>query len=58
LGSSNLLIGAPLMTLTTARFDRRTLLIALMGIFTLGNALSRSPRLPAARRRSWRRSAR
>ncbi|MBZ6382864.1 MFS transporter [Sphingomonas sanguinis] len=34
------LIGAPLMTLTTARFDRRTLLIALMGIFTLGNALS------------------
>ncbi len=34
------LIGAPLMTLTTARCDRRTLLIALMGIFTLGNALS------------------
>lgn len=34
------LIGAPLMTLTTTRFDRRTLLIALMGIFTLGNALS------------------
>ena len=34
------LIGAPLMTLTTARIDRRTLLIALMGIFTLGNALS------------------
>ncbi|HJO67190.1 MAG TPA: MFS transporter [Sphingomonas sanguinis] len=34
------LIGAPMMTLTTARFDRRTLLIALMGIFTLGNALS------------------
>ncbi|WP_294278204.1 MFS transporter [uncultured Sphingomonas sp.] len=34
------LIGAPLMTLTTARFNRRTLLIALMGIFTLGNALS------------------
>lgn len=34
------LIGAPLMTLTTARIDRRTLLIALMGIFTLGNVLS------------------
>ena len=34
------LIGAPLMTLTTGRIDRRTLLIALMVIFTLGNALS------------------
>ena len=34
------LIGAPLLTLTTGRIDRRTLLIALMGIFTLGNALS------------------
>ncbi|MBW6526708.1 MFS transporter [Sphingomonas sp. RHCKR7] len=34
------LLGAPLMTLTTARFDRRTLLIALMAIFTLGNAMS------------------
>ncbi len=34
------LIGAPSMTLTTGRFNRRTLLIALMGIFTLGNALS------------------
>ncbi|WP_343527617.1 MFS transporter [Sphingomonas sp.] len=34
------LIGAPLMTLTTGRIGRRTLLIALMGIFTLGNALS------------------
>ncbi len=34
------LIGAPLMTLTTGRVDRRTLLVALMGIFTLGNALS------------------
>ncbi|GGB39283.1 MFS transporter [Sphingomonas metalli] len=34
------LIGAPLMTLTTGRIDRRTLLIALMGIFTLGNALA------------------
>jgi DHA1 family inner membrane transport protein len=34
------LIGAPLMTLTTFKFPRRTLLIALMGIFTLGNLLS------------------
>jgi MFS transporter, DHA1 family, inner membrane transport protein len=34
------LVGAPLMTLTTARLDRRNLLIALMAIFTLGNALS------------------
>ncbi len=34
------LIGAPLMTLTTGRIDRRTLLVALMGVFTLGNALS------------------
>ena len=34
------LIGAPLMTLTTARIDRRTLLVGLMGIFTIGNALS------------------
>jgi DHA1 family inner membrane transport protein len=34
------LMGAPLMTLTTGRIDRRTLLIGLMGIFTLGNALS------------------
>lgn len=34
------LVGAPLMTLTTGRIDRRTLLVALMGIFTLGNALS------------------
>ncbi len=32
--------GAPLMTLTTARMKRRTLLIALMAIFTLGNFLS------------------
>ena len=35
-----ILIGAPLMTLTTARVPRRTLLIALMGIFTAGNLLS------------------
>ena len=34
------LVGAPLMTLATGRMDRRTLLIVLMGIFTLGNALS------------------
>lgn len=34
------LIGAPLMTLTTGRVPRRTLLIFLMGIFTVGNLLS------------------
>ncbi|KTE00249.1 MFS transporter [Sphingopyxis sp. H038] len=34
------LIGAPLMTLTTAKMNRRTLLIGLMAIFTLGNFLS------------------
>ncbi len=34
------LIGAPLMTLTTSRLNRRTLLVGLMAIFTLGNALS------------------
>ena len=34
------LVGAPLMTLTTGRVPRRTLLIGLMGIFTLGNLLS------------------
>lgn len=34
------LIGAPLMTLTTARIPRRYLLIGLMAIFTLGNVLS------------------
>jgi DHA1 family inner membrane transport protein len=34
------LIGAPLMTLTTARIPRRTLLIVLMAIFTLGNLLA------------------
>ena len=34
------LIGAPLMTLSTARVPRRTLLISLMAIFTLGNLLS------------------
>lgn len=33
-------IGAPLMTLTTARVPRRTLLIVLAGIFTLGNLLA------------------
>ncbi|WP_404710930.1 MFS transporter [Sphingomonas sp. MMS24-J13] len=33
-------IGAPLMTLTTARMPRRTLLIALAGIFTIGNLLA------------------
>jgi MFS transporter, DHA1 family, inner membrane transport protein len=34
------MLGAPLMTLTTTRVPRKTLLIALMGIFTLGNLLS------------------
>jgi len=34
------LIGAPLMTLTTGRVPRRTLLIGLAAIFTLGNLLS------------------
>ena len=38
--ATGVLIGAPLMTLTTGRIDRRTLLVGLMGIFTLGNALS------------------
>ncbi|MGR4892761.1 MFS transporter [Sphingopyxis sp. LARHCG72] len=34
------MLGAPLMTLTTARMNRRTLLIGLIAIFTLGNFLS------------------
>ncbi|MBB4100532.1 MFS transporter [Sphingomonas kyeonggiensis] len=34
------LIGAPLMTLTTGRVPRRTLLIALAAIFTIGNLLA------------------
>ena len=33
-------IGAPLMTLTTGRVPRRTLLIGLAGIFTAGNLLA------------------
>ncbi|WP_068089709.1 MFS transporter [Novosphingobium rosa] len=33
-------IGAPLMTLTTGRVPRRSLLILLAGIFTLGNLLA------------------
>ena len=33
-------LGAPLITLTTGRVPRRTLLIGLAGIFTLGNLLS------------------
>ncbi len=32
--------GAPLLTLPTGRLDRRTLLVGLMLLFTLGNALS------------------
>lgn len=34
------MLGAPLMTLTTGRLPRRTLLIGLAAIFTLGNLLS------------------
>ena len=34
------MIGAPLMTLTTGRVPRRTLLIGLAGIFTLGNLMA------------------
>ncbi|PZU51184.1 MAG: MFS transporter [Sphingomonas sp.] len=34
------MLGAPLMTLTTGRMPRRTLLILLAGIFTLGNVLA------------------
>ena len=34
------LIGAPLMILTTGKMSRRTLLVLLAGIFTLGNFLS------------------
>jgi DHA1 family inner membrane transport protein len=34
------MLGAPLMTLTTGRFPRRTLLIGLMAIFTVGNLLA------------------
>jgi MFS transporter, DHA1 family, inner membrane transport protein len=33
-------IGAPLVTLTAARLNRRTLLLGLMGLFVLGNVLS------------------
>ncbi len=33
-------IGAPLMTLTTGHMPRRTLLIVLAGIFTVGNLLA------------------
>lgn len=34
------LAGAPLLTLPTARVDRKLLLIGLMGLFTLGNVIS------------------
>lgn len=34
------LVGAPLMTLATARMGRRRLLVGLMGIFTLGNLMA------------------
>ena len=34
------MVGAPLMTLTTSRVGRRTLMIGLMALYTLGNLLS------------------
>ena len=34
------LIGAPLLTLPTGHFNRKTLLVALMALFTVGNMLS------------------
>lgn len=34
------MVGAPLLTLTTGRVPRKLLLLALMGLFTLGNLLS------------------
>jgi DHA1 family inner membrane transport protein len=47
------LAGAPLMTLPTGRLDRKTLLLVLMGLFTVGNFLSavapNYPTLMAAR---------
>ncbi len=33
-------VGAPVMTLATARVPRRRLLVGLMAIFTLGNLLA------------------
>lgn len=33
-------VGAPIMTLTTGRLSRRTLLVILAGIFTLGNLMA------------------
>src|ERR1700712_2127113 len=34
------LVGAPLLTLTTGRLPRKTLLLALMALFTAGNFLA------------------
>ncbi len=34
------MVGAPIMTLTFSRFGKRTALILLMGIFTIGNIMS------------------
>lgn len=34
------LVGAPLLTLPTGRWDRKRLLVGLMGLFTLGNLMS------------------
>ncbi|MEJ0009487.1 MAG: MFS transporter [Alphaproteobacteria bacterium] len=38
--AAGVMLGAPVMTLSTGRVPRKKLLIALMGIFTLGNLLS------------------
>ena len=38
--AAGVMIGAPLMTLSTTRMPRNLLLVGLMGIFTLGNLLS------------------
>lgn len=38
--AAGVMLGAPLMTLTTGRLPRRTLLIGLMAIFTLGNLVA------------------
>src|ERR1700712_4273275 len=34
------MVGAPLLTLPTGRFDRKFLLIGLMGLFTVGNVMA------------------
>ena len=39
-GAMGVLLGAPLMSLTTGKIPRRYLLVGLMAIFTLGNLMS------------------